>query len=278
MQYENERYIKWVEDSAAYIRRTLGGFQPELAIVLGSGLGGLADRLQNPIPVEYADIPGFPRSTVAGHAGRFVAGYIGKKPVICMQGRFHYYEGYDLRTVTLPVRVLHALGVDSIILTNAAGGVNLSFVPGDLMVIDDHINLTGQSPLIGPNLEGWGQRFTDLSTAEDKEDRAWAHQTAAELGFSLQSGVYTWMTGPTYETPAEIRMVRTLGGDAVGMSTVPEAMVARHMGMRVLGISCITNMAAGILDQPLSHEEVSETAGKVTEKFTALIEAVAQAI
>ena len=261
MQYENERYIKWVEDSAADIRRTLGGFQPELAIVLGSGLGGLADRLQNPIPVEYADIPGFPRSTVAGHAGRFVAGYIGKKPVICMQGRFHYYEGYDLRTVTLPVRVLHALRVDSIILTNAAGGVNLSFVPGDLMVIDDHINLTGQSPLIGP-----------------KEYRALAHQKAAELGFSLQSGVYTWMTGPTYETPAEIRMVRTLGGDAVGMSTVPEAMVARHMGMRVLGISCITNMAAGILDQPLSHEEVSETAGKVTEKFTALIEAVAQAI
>ena len=175
-------------------------------------------------------------------------------------------------------RVMNALGVETLLVTNACCVVNLDFQVGDLMVIDDHINLTGQSPLIGPNLEGWGQRFTDLSTAYDKEYRALAHQKAAELGFSLQSGVYTWMTGPTYETPAEIRMVRTLGGDAVGMSTVPEAMVARHMGMRVLGISCITNMAAGILDQPLSHEEVSETAGKVTEKFTALIEAVAQAI
>ena len=276
MQYNNESYLNLIETSAQYVREKLGDFKPELAIVLGSGLGGLADRLTSPISIAYEEIPNFPRSTVAGHAGRFVAGRIGTKPVICMQGRFHYYEGYDLRTVTLPVRVLHALGVNSLILTNAAGGVNLSFVPGDLMVISDHINLTGQSPLIGPNLEGWGERFTDLSVAYDKEYRALAHEKAKELGFSLQEGVYTWMTGPTYETPAEIRMVRTIGGDAVGMSTVPETMVARHMGMRVLGISCITNMAAGILDQPLSHEEVSETAGKVTKKFTSLIEAVAQ--
>ena len=263
-------------EAAETVKERIG--TADTAVVLGSGLGKWAERLEDISEIPYSEIPHFPVSTVASHAGKLISGTWHGKRFLCMSGRVHYYEGYSFEEVAFPVRASKFLGVKKLILTNAAGGVNLSFVPGDLMVIDDHINLTGQSPLIGPNLEGWGQRFTDLSTAYDKEYRALAHQKAAELGFSLQSGVYTWMTGPTYETPAEIRMVRTLGGDAVGMSTVPEAMVARHMGMRVLGISCITNMAAGILDQPLSHEEVSETAGKVTEKFTALIEAVAQAI
>lgn len=268
---ENNEYIEMIKTSADYIKEKLNGFKPEICIVLGSGLGDLAETLENKINIPYADIPNFVRSTVAGHKGQFAAGILNGKKVICMQGRFHFYEGYELRLVTLPVRVMKAIGVEKIIVTNAAGGVNKSFNPGDLMIIEDHINLTGQNPLIGSNLDEFGTRFPDMSTAYDREYTAKAEKIAQKLNINYQKGVYAWLTGPSYETPAEIRYLRNTGADAVGMSTVPEVIVARHSGMRVLGISCITNMAAGILDKPLNHEEVNETANKVKNSFIGLI-------
>ena len=248
--------------------------RPTVALVLGSGLGDYAEALEDAVKLPYSEIPGFPRSTVAGHAGMWCCGTLYGKRVVMMQGRFHYYEGYGMKDVTLPVRVMQKIGVKTLIVTNAAGGVNLGYHPGELMVIGDIFSMTAQNPLIGPNLDAFGPRFPDMSCAFDKELRALAHECANEQGFALREGVYAQMTGPTYETPAEIRMLRTLGADAVGMSTVPEVIVARHGGMRVLGISCITNMAAGILDQPLNHAEVTETANRVKGQFRNLLDRI----
>ena len=246
----------------------------EIGVILGSGLGDYAQALEDTVRLPYAEIPGFPRSTVAGHAGMLCCGTLHGKRVMMMQGRFHYYEGYSMKDVTLPVRVMQRIGIKTLIVTNACGGINLSYAPGDLMLIADMFSLTGQNQLIGPNLDEFGPRFPDMSCAFDRELRALAHACAKEQGFALQEGVYAQMTGPCYETPAEIRMLRTLGADAVGMSTVPEVIVARHGGMRVLGVSCITNMAAGILPQPLNHAEVTETANRVKDRFKGLLDAV----
>lgn len=240
---------------------------PKIGLILGSGLGVLADEIEQPVKIAYNDIPDFPVSTVEGHAGQLVFGSIHGVEVVAMQGRFHFYEGYSFEKVTFPVRVMKELGVEILIVTNAAGGVNESFSPGDLMIITDHINNMGTNPLIGPNDSRLGVRFPDMSEAYSKELRVLAKQISEQLNIPTQEGVYIGNTGPTYETPAEIRMFRTLGGDAVGMSTVPEVIVARHAGMKVMGISCISNMAAGILDQPLNHEEVIETTEKVKANF-----------
>lgn len=243
----------------------------KVGLILGSGLGDLANEIEEAISISYEDIPNFPVSTVAGHAGQLVYGTMSGQKVIALQGRFHYYEGYDLQTTTYPVRVFKELGIDTIIITNAAGGVNEAFTPGDLMVITDHINLTGENPLIGANIEEHGPRFVDMTETYSKRGQALLHKIADENNFTLQNGVYTWFTGPTYETPAEIRMARTMGSDAVGMSTVPEAIIAKHCGMEVIGISCITNLAAG-MQATLNHEEVVEVSTLVKPRFKTLIQ------
>ncbi len=263
-------YMNKINESKDYILSKINKI-PKVALILGSGLGSLADKIENPIKLKYEDIPNFPRSTVEGHAGQLVIGELGGKTVAAMQGRFHFYEGYGMKEVTFPIRVLIRLGIESLIVTNAAGGVNLDFTPGDLMIIKDHINFTGQNPLIGQNLDQLGPRFVDMSKAYDRNLIEIAKKTGERLDINLKEGVYMWFTGPTYETPAEVRLARVLGADAVGMSTVPEVIVANHEGVKVLGISCITNMAAGILDQPLNHEEVVETSMKVRDKFEKLI-------
>ena len=244
---------------------------PRIGMILGSGLGVMADEVENPVVIPYAAIPHFPLSTVEGHAGELVIGLLSGKQVVMMKGRFHFYEGYSASLIAFPIRVLRGLGVEKLIVTNAAGGVNKSFVPGDLMLITDHINLAGTNPLIGRNDERLGPRFPDMSNAYNSEMMDLAEKAADNQSLTLQRGVYAWFTGPNYETPAEIRMSRILGADAIGMSTVPEVLVAVHSGIQVLGISCITNMAAGILDQPLSHTEVMETAKKVETRFKQLI-------
>ncbi|MDK9711443.1 purine-nucleoside phosphorylase [Acidaminobacter sp.] len=247
---------------------------PEVGLILGSGLGGLADEISNPVYVPYDTLEGFPVSTVEGHAGRFVIGEFEGRSVIAMQGRFHYYEGYDIGSVAMPVYVMKLLGVTHLLLTNAAGGVNTGYEPGDLMLIEDHLNLSGHNPLIGPNDERFGPRFPDASEVYDRALNAEIRALAKSMGIRLQRGVYAMSPGPSYETPAEVRMARIIGADAVGMSTVPEALVANHCGIKTVGISCITNMAAGILDQPLHHSEVVETAERVKSTFTALVKAV----
>ena len=264
--------MKRIDEAAAKVLAVCG--KADIGVILGSGLGDYAEALEDAVKLPYSEIPGFPRSTVAGHAGMWCCGTLYGKRVVMMQGRFHYYEGYGMKDVTLQVRVMQKIGVKTLIVTNAAGGVNLGYHPGELMVIGDMFSMTAQNPLIGPNLDAFGPRFPDMSCAFDKELRALAHECANEQGFALREGVYAQMTGPTYETPAEIRMLRTLGADAVGMSTVPEVIVARHGGMRVLGISCITNMAAGILDQPLNHAEVTETANRVKGQFRNLLDRI----
>lgn len=274
MNFSAEEYTRQVQEAAAYIKEKLGGRAPEIAITLGSGLGNLADHLVDAVQIPYGEIPHFPVSTVAGHKGQFVVGKLEGREVLCMQGRFHYYEGYDLKQVTLPVRVMKLLGISTLIVTNAAGGINTGFRPGNLMLIEDHLNLTGENPLIGENLEAFGDRFFDMTVAYDAGYRALAEQLAAELNIPLQKGVYAWLTGPNYETPAEIRYLRAIGADAVGMSTVPEVLVARHSGLRVCGISCITNLAAGMGDGLLSHEEVKETADRVKVDFIRLVTAL----
>ena len=233
-----------------------------------------AEQLTDAVQIPYGDIPHFPVSTVAGHKGQFVVGKLEGREVLCMQGRFHYYEGYDLKQVTLPVRVMKLLGIGTLIVTNAAGGINTGFRPGNLMLIEDHLNLTGENPLIGESLETFGERFFDMTVAYDREYRTLAENLAAELDIPLQKGVYARLTGPNYETPAEIRYLRTIGADAVGMSTVPEVLVARHCGLRVCGISCITNLAAGMGEGLLSHEEVKETADRVKVDFIRLVTAL----
>jgi purine-nucleoside phosphorylase len=249
---------------------------PRMAIVLGSGLGALADELENPVVIPYVQIPGFPSSTAPGHAGRLVCGTLAGKSVIAMQGRFHYYEGYTMDKVVFPVRVFRAMGVQRILLTNACGGANPGFSPGEFMVIRDHINLSGQNPCIGPNDESLGQRFFDMSRTYSPSLRALAHEAGRNLGMKLHEGVYAWFTGPSFETPAEIRMAQVLGADAVGMSTVPEAIAAAHCGLEILGISCITNMAAGMLDQPITSEEVLAISAARRPEFTALVRRIVE--
>ncbi|MCM2999400.1 purine-nucleoside phosphorylase [Paenibacillus cellulositrophicus] len=265
--------LKQIQEAAALIQ-SKGGVQPEVGLILGSGLGILADLIQNGISIAYEDIPHFPVSTVEGHAGELLLGTIEGRNVVLMKGRFHMYEGYGPEVTAFPVRVMKELGVKSLLVTNAAGGINTDFEPGDLMVLTDHLNLTGRNPLIGANDPALGVRFPDMSEAYSRRLRQLLKDTAALKNIPIREGVYAGLLGPTYETPAEIRMLRTLGADAVGMSTVSETIVARHAGLEVLGISCISNMAAGILDQPLSHEEVMETTERVREKFLGLVLAV----
>jgi len=255
------------------IPKQIQDFQPELGLILGSGLGFFADdRIDVEGRVPYGEIDGFPVSTVPGHAGQFVYGRLHDRRVLCMQGRFHYYEGYTMTQLTLPVRLMHAVGVSTLLLTNAAGGINPDYVPGDFMLLRDHINFLGTNPLIGDRSEA-GVRFPDMSAVYDPELRSALKAWAGENRQALKEGVYLATTGPSFETPAEIRAFAALGADAVGMSTVPEAIVARKLGLRVLGISCITNAAAGISKQPLSHEEVSETAERVRPQFADLLAA-----
>ncbi|MDF2961816.1 MAG: punA [Paenibacillus sp.] len=259
-----------IKEAAAYIRSQYTDV-PEIGLILGSGLGVIADLVEQAKVIAYHDIPHFPVSTVEGHAGELLLGTIHGKHVLLMKGRFHLYEGYGVDVVSFPVRVMKEIGVKTLIVTNAAGGVNTSYEVGDLMLIRDHINLTFRNPLIGPNFNELGVRFPDMSEAYSRRLRNTAQEVASEQGVKLQEGVYIGLLGPSYETPAEIRMLRTLGADAVGMSTVAEVIVARHAGIEVLGFSCISNMAAGILDQPLSHAEVMETTERVKPKFLKLI-------
>lgn len=245
--------------------------QPEVAIVLGSGLGDYADDIRVEAELDYHDIEGFPVSTVPGHAGKFIFGYVGGVPVVCMKGRVHYYEGYPMTDVVLPTRLIGMMGAKKLFLTNAAGGVNPNFKPGDFMMITDHITTGIPSPLIGPNIEELGCRFPDMSEVYSRRLREVIRASAEKCGIGLQEGVYVQFTGPAYETPAEVRMAAIWGGDAVGMSTACEAMAARHMGIEVCGISCITNMAAGISKQELNHKEVQETADRVAKSFKKLV-------
>lgn len=259
-----------IAESKAFVEAQIT-VKPTIDIILGSGLGPFADTLENAVRIPYNDIPHFASSSAVGHANELVIGTLGGKTVVAMKGRFHYYEGVSLDQVTFPVRLMKALGIEKLIITNACGAVNTGFAPGDLMLITDHLNLTANNPLIGPNNPDLGVRFLDVSEVYSKNLRGIAKAVAAEQGVTMREGVYAWWTGPVYETPAEIRMIRTLGADAVGMSTVPEALVARHAGIETLGISCLTNMACGILDQPLSHDEVIETAERVKSTFLKLV-------
>lgn len=252
--------------------------RPTIGMVLGSGLGDFADTLEDAVRIPFSQIPNFPLPTAPGHAGALVFGRKQGREIVVLQGRIHFYEGLPQREITLPIRVLAAIGVRTLILTNAAGGVNTSFSPGDLMLISDHINYSFSNPLIGPNLDAFGPRFPDASDIYTAELRAAIKKAASAAGIRLHEGVYMMFSGPSYETPAEIRMARVLGADAVGMSTVPEALVAAHCGMRVAGISCITNMAAGILPQKLSHAEVVETAARVHDAFQSVLDMVLSVI
>jgi purine-nucleoside phosphorylase len=265
-------YSHYVE-SAAYIRSKIGAFAPKVLMVLGSGLGYLAEAVENPVWISYGDITHFRTSTAPDHAGRFAVGMLSGVPVMVMQGRLHYYEGYSSQEVAYPVRVAKLLGVHTMIVTNAAGAINTAFRVGDLMLIEDHIRIMGESPLRGENLPQFGLRFCDMTTTYDPELREMAMEKAKAMGLSVQQGVYFYFPGPQFETPAEIRMARTVGGDAAGMSTVYEATTANHCGIRTLGISLMTNMAAGILKQKLSGEEVNETAERSRDSFSALVRA-----
>jgi purine-nucleoside phosphorylase len=260
-----------LQQTVTAIRSRAGGAPPKVGVILGSGLGPFADALESPVVIPYAELPHFPHASVSGHAGRLVLGTLGGEPVVAMQGRIHAYEGYSQAQVCYPARVLCSLGIRALVVTNAAGGINLALRPGDLMAITDHINLSGANPLVGPNDERLGPRFPDMSTTYHPGLRALLMETAQQCRVDLRAGVYANLSGPSYETPAEIRMLRALGADAVGMSTVPEVIAAAHMGVKVAGISCITNLAAGIGHQPLTHEEVAETAGRVRETFSRLL-------
>lgn len=245
-----------------------------VALVLGSGLGAFADDLQDSVAIPYDEIPGFARSTVEGHAGRLVLGRVGGISLAAMQGRFHYYEGYALEEVVFPVRVLGLLGIKALILTNAAGGINVAFEQGSLMVISDHLNLMGVNPLRGKNDERFGSRFPDMSEVYARDYQEIAVEEGRRMNIELRRGIYAGLSGPSYETPAEVRMLRTLGADAVGMSTVPEAIIGRQMGIKIMGLSCITNMASGVFDQPINHQEVIETGVRVHETFKELLRRV----
>lgn len=265
-------------ESAARFVLSQTSLRPRIGMVLGSGLGGFADELTDAVRVPYTQIPGFPRSTAVGHAGQLVIGNAGAIAVAAMQGRVHLYEGYSPEQVVFPLRVFGRMGIRAVILTNAAGGINLEYKQGALVVATDHINLQGRNPLVGPNDDRFGLRYPDMSEAYCRRYREFALQAAGELGLSVYQGVYAAMLGPSFETPAEIRFLRTIGADVVGMSTVSEVIAARHMGLQVLAISCVTNMAAGILDQPITHEEVLETGERVKGAFAALVKAILPAM
>ena len=267
MEYTFAQY----QESAQALRDRLGAFRPRCLLILGSGLGSLGNEVESPIAVPYEDVPHMKRSTAPDHAGRFVFGRLAGQDVAVMQGRLHTYEGWSFEDVSYPVRVLRLLGAETLVVTNAAGAVNTAFSAGDIMLITDHIKLFGVSPLCGPNLEEFGPRFPDMSHVYDKDLQQIIRETAKENGIYLQEGIYTQLTGPSFESPAEIRMLRTLGCDAVGMSTVVEAIAANHMGMRICGISCISNLAAGMTDQPLNHEEVQEAADMAAPRFKKLV-------
>jgi purine-nucleoside phosphorylase len=271
-------YFDQVSEAASFLKSKLGSLHPRIGIVLGSGLGAVADVVTEPVVVPYAQIPHFPQSTVESHSGRIVAGLLNKIPVVVMQGRVHYYEGYSPLEVTFPMRVLGALGLQTVVLTNAAGGIQEGYRVGQLVALSDHINFMGWNPLIGPNephfsiWSGAGLRFPDMTEAYSKRLRALAHEAAKEENFELVEGVYLAVSGPSYETPAEIRAFRALGATLVGMSTVPETIVARHMGIEVLGISCVTNLAAGLGTTSLSQQEVIETGRQVERQFARLLQ------
>jgi purine-nucleoside phosphorylase len=258
-------------EHAARIIRARTALDPVIAVVLGSGLGAFADEFEESARIPYTDIPGFAAATVAGHAGSLVIGKVGPVPVVAMQGRVHFYEGYSLEEVTFPIRTFKLLGIGTLLLTNAAGGINVELSEGTLMIISDHLNLMGVNPLRGPNDDRFGPRFPDMTEVYSRALQETVVEEASALGIEVRRGIYAALPGPSYETPAEIHMLRSFGADAIGMSTVPEAIVARHMGMKVLGISCITNMAAGISDAPINHEEVMEVGNRVRATFTLLL-------
>ncbi|RCX17166.1 purine-nucleoside phosphorylase [Anaerobacterium chartisolvens] len=272
---QKDDFYRKALEAAEFIRGKLK-VQPEAGIVLGSGLGPLVNEMEDTTEIAYSDIPNFPVTTVEGHSGVLIAGRLGGRPVLAMKGRFHYYEGYEVSQVVFHIRVFKLLGLDKLIVTNAAGGVNKNFKPGTLMLIKDHISFFSPSPLRGKNADEFGVRFPDMSEAYSRELIDLARAAAEVSGTDIQEGIYAFTKGPMYETPAEINALRILGADAVGMSTVPEVITARHAGMKVLGISCITNMAAGILNQPLSHEEVMKTAKEVEGMFMRLVKAIVE--
>ena len=267
-----------VIESAVSKLKPLCGDNCKIGLILGSGLGDYAERIENKRFLSYRELPGFPQSRVAGHKGRFVVGELFGKTVICMQGRFHYYEGYAQSQIALVIRVMKRLGVEKLLLTNAAGGVNLDFSSGDLMLISDHINFSGSHPLIGENDESFGPRFPDQTNVYDRELRDGVRNAAIEAGIPLREGVYMMFSGPSFESPAEIVFARIIGASAVGMSTVPEAIAATHCGIRTVGISLITNMAAGIMDQALSHEEVQDTAALASAQFAKLVNRIVETV
>lgn len=269
--------IKQYKEAADYLQKRIseaGASTPTIGMILGSGLGVLGEEVQNPLIIPYSDIPNFPVSTVADHAGQLVIGMLEGKAVMVMQGRFHYYEGYSMAEAAFPIPVMKLLGMEKVLITNAAGGSNTSYKPGTLMLIRDHIKFVDDTPLRGPNLEELGPRFPDMTYTYPEELRTMARTVAEEQGTHLEEGVYMMFPGPTYETPAEVKLAQILGADAVGMSTVPEAIAANHCGMQVLGISCITNMAAGVMDQPLNHKEVLEVGARVKDKFIQLVRGI----
>ncbi|EFI42060.1 purine-nucleoside phosphorylase [Peptoniphilus sp. oral taxon 386] len=266
-----------LEKSVEYIKSKIK-VNPEIAIILGSGLGDFVDTIENKFAINYEDIPGFPNSTVVGHSGKLIFGNVGDKFIVAMQGRIHYYEGQGIDKTVYPMKVLCELGIKKLIVTNASGGVNKSFKPSDIMLIKDHINYTGVNPLIGKNEDDKGPRFLDMTYTYSKELRDKAKEVAKNIDLDIKEGVYMWFTGPCYETPSEVKLAAIVGADAVGMSTVPEVIIARHRGVDVLGFSCITNMAAGILEQPLNHEEVIEVSNKIKDKFAQYVREVIKVI
>lgn len=270
---EDKTLMQQLKEASAYIESKIS-IRPEIAIVLGSGLGDLANQITDPVRIPYREIPHFPVSTVAGHAGQLIIGKLGTRSVMCMAGRFHYYEGYSMDRLVFPIQVMRVMGIEKLILTNASGCVNKSWNSGDLMLITDHIKLCADSPMRGPNDPELGERFFDMCNVYEPAYRQIAKEEAARLGITLREGVYQYFTGPNYETPAEVRFARIAGADAVGMSTVPEAIAARHCGLKVLGISCMTNMAAGVTSAPLNHKEVLETSLKIAKQFESLIKSI----
>ncbi|MFF2483176.1 purine-nucleoside phosphorylase [Paenibacillus sp. NPDC058071] len=267
-----DQLLAKIDEAAAYIRSKIAAV-PQVGLILGSGLGVMADEVQDPIVIPYGDIPHFPVSTVEGHSGELVVGRLENKTVLVMKGRFHYYEGYTMKEVVFPVYVMKRLGIDALLVTNAAGGMKRGFAAGDLMLITDHINYTGSNPLIGANIPELGPRFPDMSSAYDKEFRALAASKAEELGIKLQQGVYVSISGPTYCTPAELKMLASWGADAVGMSTAPEVIAANYCGVRTVGLTCITDMAIGEELEPLTHEQVVRVAAEARPRFIALVKA-----
>lgn len=272
-----QKLLSKITEAKEYIKKNIE-VQPELGIILGSGLGDFADQVENKVVIPYRQIPHFPLSTVIGHAGELVIGSISGQQVLLLKGRFHYYEGYTMQEVTFPVRVMESMGLKGLIVTNAAGGINTDYLPGDLVIIQDHINLMGANPLVGKNLSEVGPRFPDMSEGYDADWREIATQIMNDMGKKSHTGVYAAVSGPSYETPAEIRYLRAVGADLVGMSTVPEVIIAKHGGLKVLGISCVTNMAAGVTKEKLSHEDVMETSKKVQIFFVEYLKKIVKAL